>query len=129
MKIYEGLVSVHAVERFMERAMDLEPKKHILTIDQMAILSKKIWDTLEETYPNHVHMPDGKFNIKKERLTFVKHNGKIVTVTRFTESEEVDTDLKGGRMRRVRKRPLKKYLAKLHNRKKDYNREDKNKNY
>ncbi len=80
-------VSMHAVDRFGERVLNLNQVRSELIADSIKLYIHKI---LLENFPNHEQTSHGEFKFKDYGITVIKKNYVIVTVEPLENSTSND---------------------------------------
>lgn len=78
----ETTVSKHAISRFIERVMEMEPPEY-LPANMREQITDKIMNELEKSYPIHHELVTGNFTFSDLGVYFVKSNNKIITVKKI----------------------------------------------
>jgi len=75
-------ITLHACERFAERAMGM-PEGIKLLREKSQPIALRIYNMLLEKYPLHDGLPSGHFPIKEQGIIIVKEDGNVVTIKEF----------------------------------------------
>ena len=92
-------ITLHACERFAERAMCL-PKGTRLNRAQSTPIAQRIISLLEEYHPIHDGIDAGSFTIKDQEIIIVKEDGRVVTVKEYISIP--DPAFQGGMRRQLK---------------------------
>ena len=95
------IVSIHAIQRFIERAMGMKAPKRVPADIQVQI-SEKILNLLDEHYPLHTKLSEGDFRIKALGIVVIKADNRVITVKKIVN--EQSQAFRGGIMKSGSKR-------------------------
>ena len=85
MRDKRSTVSVHAVQRFVERAMGMVAPD-IIPNTMKEQITEKIMTLLDEHYPLHLQLSSGNFKIADLGVIIIKGDHRIVTVKEINNS-------------------------------------------
>ncbi len=88
------IISTHAVERFVERAMGLRVNE--LTEDHVNQVKVKMEQLFSKHFPSVEDILSGDFLIKDQGITFIKRDSVIITIK---DSDNIQGAFNGGIMK------------------------------